>query len=159
MQNALNMPMLVASTDTGHQLEYPMVHIQSVFNEKMVLFCHTLLHHHYLISLHFFFQNAPKNVTDAVEDAVAPAAVWMVTTGWAARTTPLATEVLGCVVKANLASTGEVMTRLPLYALLVPYGFVAVTVIGKVPELDGVPVTAPVLVLNVVPVGKVPTSV
>ena len=99
------------------------------------------------------------NVTDAVEDAVAPAAVWMVTTGWAARTTPLATEVLGCVVKANLAATGEVMTRLPLYALLVPYGFVAVTVIGKVPELDGVPVTAPVLVLNVVPVGKVPTSV
>ena len=35
------------------------------------------------------------NVTDAVEDAVAPAAVWMVTTGWATRTTPLATEVLG----------------------------------------------------------------
>ena len=62
-------------------------------------------------------------------------------------------------MKANLVATGEVMTRLPLYALLVPYGFVAVTVIGKVPELDGVPVTAPVLVLNVVPVGKVPTSV
>ena len=70
MQNALNMPMLVASKDTGHQLEYPMVHIQSVFNEKMVLFCHTLLHHHYLISLHFFFQNAPKNVTYAVEDGI-----------------------------------------------------------------------------------------
>ena len=62
-------------------------------------------------------------------------------------------------MKANLAATGEVMTRLPLYALLVPYGFVAVTVMAKVPELDGVPVTAPVLVLNVVPVGKVPTSV
>ena len=62
-------------------------------------------------------------------------------------------------MKANLVADGEVMARLPLYALLVPYGFVAVTVIGTVPELDGVPVTAPVLVLNVVPVGKVPTSV
>jgi len=36
------------------------------------------------------------SVTGAVDDdAVAPAAVWMVTTGWAARTTPLATEGLG----------------------------------------------------------------